>query len=279
MIWDDHQNRCIGELSFRSEVKAVKLRRDRVVVVLEYKIYVYNFADLKLVDHIETTANSKGLCALCPFTSNNVLVCPGLQKGHVRVELYDLKKTTLIPAHETALACFALNYDGTKLATASEKGTLIRIFDTATGQNLQEVRRGADRADIYSICFNSTSQWLAVSSDKGTIHVFSLKQKKEEKEKEVEKEKPPNESSKDNPKSALSFMKGVLPKYFSSEWSFAQFRVPDSKTIVAFGAEKNSIIVVSSDGSFYKALFDGEKPGSECVQESYAKFINKPEDK
>jgi len=74
-------------------------------------------------------------------------------------------------------------------------------------------------------------------------------------------------------------MKGVLPKYFSSEWSFAQFRVPDSKTIVAFGAEKNSIIVVSSDGSFYKALFDGEKPGSECVQESYAKFINKPDDK
>lgn len=43
MIWDDHQNRCIGELMFKNEVKAVKLRRDRVVVVLKTKVYVYRY--------------------------------------------------------------------------------------------------------------------------------------------------------------------------------------------------------------------------------------------
>lgn len=121
MIWDDHQSRCIGELSFRSEVRAVKLRRDRIIVVLELKTYVYNFADLKHVDHIETIANPKGLVALCAHTSSNVLVLPGVQKGQVRVELYDLKKTTFIVAHETNLACLALNVDGTLLATASDK--------------------------------------------------------------------------------------------------------------------------------------------------------------
>ena len=31
MLWDDHQARCIGELSFRSEVQAVRLRSDRLV--------------------------------------------------------------------------------------------------------------------------------------------------------------------------------------------------------------------------------------------------------
>ena len=37
-----------------------------------------------------------------------------------------------------------------------------------------QLRRGADRADIYSMAFSPESKWLAVSSDKGTIHVFSV---------------------------------------------------------------------------------------------------------
>ena len=39
-------------MSFRSEVMAVKLRTNRVVVILENKIFVYNFADLRLLDQI-----------------------------------------------------------------------------------------------------------------------------------------------------------------------------------------------------------------------------------
>jgi WD40 repeat protein len=70
-----------------------------------------------------------------------------------------------------------LNYVGTLLATASDKGTLIRIFSIDTGNPLQELRRGAEKADIYSISFDFQSKWLACSSDKSTIHVFSVKQK------------------------------------------------------------------------------------------------------
>lgn len=29
LLWDDHQYKCIGELSFKSYVKAVKLRKDK----------------------------------------------------------------------------------------------------------------------------------------------------------------------------------------------------------------------------------------------------------
>ena len=39
---------------------------------------------------------------------------------------------------------------------------------------MQEVRRGSDKAEIYSICFDKQSQWIACSSDKGTIHIFTV---------------------------------------------------------------------------------------------------------
>ncbi|XP_022770944.1 autophagy-related protein 18a-like isoform X2 [Durio zibethinus] len=246
MIWDDHQSRCIGELSFRSEVRSVRLRRDRIVVVLEQKIFVYNFADLKLLHQIETIANPKGLCAVSQGAGSLVLVCPGLQKGQVRVEHYASKRTKFIMAHDSRIACFALTQDGQLLATASTKGTLVRIYNTVDGCLLQEVRRGADRAEIYSLAFSSNAQWLAVSSDKGTVHVFSLK---------INAGSPGTDRSRGasdpvtSSHSSLSFIKGVLPKYFSSEWSVAQFRlVEGSQYIVAFGHQKNTVVILGIDG-------------------------------
>ncbi|KAK4441754.1 Autophagy-related protein 18a [Sesamum alatum] len=276
MIWDDHQSRCIGELSFRSEVRGVRLRRDRIVVVLEQKIFVYNFADLKLLHQIETIANPKGLCAVSQVAGSFVLVCPGLQKGQVRVEHYASKRTKFIMAHDSRIACFALSQDGNLLATASSKGTLVRIFNTHDGSLLQEVRRGADRAEIHSLAFSATAQWLAVSSDKGTVHVFSLKANPGNVGSDRSNSPDPNPSAGPSG-SSLSFIKGVLPKYFSSEWSVAQFRLPEgSQYIVAFGHQKNTVVVLGLDGSFYRCEFD-PATGGEMTQLEYHNFV-KPEE-
>ncbi|CAG8553462.1 1347_t:CDS:2, partial [Cetraspora pellucida] len=76
-----------------------------------------------------------------------------------------------------------------------------------------------------------------------------------------------------NRQSSLSFMKDLLPKYFSSEWSFAHFKVmADCRCICGFGQERNSVIVICADGSFYKFTFDPRK-GGECVREDYENFL------
>lgn len=133
----------------------------RIVVVLEKFVYVYNFDRLERIRKYETTPNAKGIVALSPI-DQCVLAFPHTTKGVVRVELLDANKSHLINAHEGNINCIALNMDGTRLATASEKGTLIRVFDTTTGQKLQEVRRGADKVRQFvltGIAPFSAGQW------------------------------------------------------------------------------------------------------------------------
>jgi len=310
MIWDDHQNRCIGELSFRSEVKAVKLRRDRVVVALATKVYVYRFSDLKLLDQISTQVNARGLVALCPSPAHNVLACPGVNRGHVRVELYDSRKSTIVAAHESDLCRLALNSDGTLVATCSDKGTLIRVFDAHAGAQVRELRRGVDRAVVYSIAFDPESRFVACTSDKGTAHVFSIKgktrkgkqalsvaeitaQQQQQQQPSQQQQASSNSSQSQqqqqqqrtegephNAKSNLSFLRRVVPgglasSYLESEWSFAQVRGLESPTVCAFGAEPNTLVLVGADGSFLVSSFAN---GGECDRLTFAKFIRPKDD-
>ncbi|CAI0551205.1 unnamed protein product [Linum tenue] len=277
MIWDDHLSRCFGELSFRSEVRNVRIRRDKIIVVLAQKIFVYNFVDLRLVHQIETALNSKGICEVSHTSSPMVLACPGLQKGQIRIENYGSKRTKFVMAHDSRLACMSMTQDGRLLATASTKGTLVRVFNALDGSLLQEVRRGADRAEIYSLAFSSDAHWLAVSSDKGTIHVFSLKVDSgslatltNDRSQVVAAQNPSNGLG----ISSLSILKGVLPKYFSSEWSVAQFRLPEgSQYLVGFGQQKNTVIIIGLNGSFYKCEFDPAK-GGEMTQLEHHNYLS-----
>lgn len=51
---------------------------------------------------------------------------------------------------------------------------------------------------------------------------------------------------------------GVLPKYFHSEWSVAQFRLHENtQYIVAFGHQKNTIVILGMDGR-YELIFPYE---------------------
>jgi hypothetical protein len=68
----------------------------------------------------------------------------------------------------------ALNYHGSLLATASQKGTVIRIYHTVTHALLQELRRGTSQADINHLSFHRSSRFLACASSRSTIHIFEL---------------------------------------------------------------------------------------------------------
>jgi len=282
MIWDDHQGRCIGELGFKVPVRAVRLRRDKIVVALSHKVYVYNFSDLRVESQMDTSTNDAGLVVISPMTERMVLACPGLNRGQIRVELFDTGTTKFIAAHESALACLALSADGRLLASASDKGTLIRVFDTHTGGLLHEFRRGSDKAIVYSIAFNAKNTLLGVTSDKGTVHVFRVPPSPSASAADASASPAPAVSRDlagspsivreptDGDRAALGrIVKKFLPKYFSSEWSLAQFKLPSThRALVAFpAADPDSCVVISEAGDYSRLVFD-ERQGGEmmCVE-------------
>lgn len=90
-------------------------------------------------------SNFEGLFALCCHAAAPLVAVPGRQVGHIHVVDFrhdDRLSSTMIVAHRHALAKIAISRGGELVASTSDEGTLVRIFDVATRQQLHEFRRG-----------------------------------------------------------------------------------------------------------------------------------------
>jgi autophagy-related protein 18 len=195
----------ICELTFPSAVLKVKLNRKRLVVLLEEQIYIYDIASMQLLHTIETSPNPMAICAMSSSSDNCYLVYPSPapqfpainlpshspragsaaassnqttspnRTGEVTVfDALTLQPVNVIEAHKSSLCVVSLNNDGTLLATASDKGTIIRVFSIPSGQKLYQYRRGTYPSKVFSINFNLASSLLCVSSATQTVHVFRI---------------------------------------------------------------------------------------------------------
>ncbi|XP_043441032.1 WD repeat domain phosphoinositide-interacting protein 1 isoform X1 [Prionailurus bengalensis] len=168
----------ICNYNYSSNILSIRLNRQRLLVCLEEAIYIHNIKDMKLLKTIlDIPANPAGLCALSINHSNSYVAYPGsLTTGEI--VLYDghsLKTVCTIAAHEGTLAAITFNASGSKLASASEKGTVIRVFSVPDGRKLYEFRRGMKRyVTISSLVFSMDSQFLCASSNTETVHIFKL---------------------------------------------------------------------------------------------------------
>lgn len=278
IIWDDHQARIISILRFNKNILNVRLTKEKIFGILDDKIYIINLNTLETYNVLDTFDNPTGIIGISDEDNNKLMVayplrCQGIVNFRNCITKKTSKDSKTINCHESKLSCLSINKNGTLLATASDKGTLIRLFAIPTGENIAVFRRGAKNVSMNCITFSNNNMYIGCTSNAETVHIFSLaainkKLIKDNKTNNNNKNEEQNGNLNEEPKNQKSLL-GKISVFLKlnndnvdQELSFAKFKVQDEYSLLGFGNE-NTINIITMNGKYYKAAFD-PKNGGEC---------------
>lgn len=118
------------------------------------------------------------------LTKKDIITLDDLQKdskGWILIyDTIELKPKLIYKAHDSSIAKISVSNDSCKIATASTKGTIIRICQITKNEKLKvtqitNLRRGHNLARINELSFNLDNSLLGCGSESNTIHFFDLR--------------------------------------------------------------------------------------------------------
>ncbi|XP_012943519.1 WD repeat domain phosphoinositide-interacting protein 4 [Aplysia californica] len=261
VLWDLLKERPLSKVVLKEPVLSIKMINDRLLVILRSRIIVLRVPRGETLTEFTTRDNPGGVCAVS-CTARKMVFPSSKNRGCVQIEDLDRCDTSpestpplMVQAHGNDIVCVAINAAGDSIATASTQGTNIHVYNTLTKETTK-LRRGVDKANIYCLNFSKDTNFLCCSSDKGTVHVWSLK--------DIDL----------NPVSVIKPLVG-LPVEVKS---YASFTVTAECACVCSVGSGDAIYAVCLDGSFqkYKLGRDGSQTetGRNCFRVSYDVYPN-----
>ncbi|KAL3901600.1 MAG: hypothetical protein SGPRY_012255, partial [Prymnesium sp.] len=106
---------------------------------------------------LPTSINPLGLASLCPDPETCYCATLTADGKEGQVVMYDARKLhalNTVVGHRSTLQCLSLSSRGDMLATASEKGTVVRVHSFPQGVLMYTFRRGSFRSVIHSVSFS-----------------------------------------------------------------------------------------------------------------------------
>ncbi|KAG5421998.1 atg18 [Candida metapsilosis] len=177
---DDKSWLCIPISAIKDDNMFSKPRRDSNVSMhlTENDTQGTHYLD----EYIELTPKVKQSNSV--FESPNITLRDIQEDSEGWLMVYDtmnLTPVSIFKAHDSSISKIAMSQKGNKIASASVKGTIVRVFDFATAEDgkvsltsVKNLRRGHNVAKINSLCFNHDETILGCGSESNTIHFFNL---------------------------------------------------------------------------------------------------------
>ncbi|WFD45037.1 autophagy protein [Malassezia psittaci] len=284
----------ICELAFPTRICRVTMNRRRLAVVLEEAIFVYDISNMKLLTTLDTKKNHAGVCTLCSSSDTCYMAYPAKSGMHAEdsagcVQVYDaltLETVMMISAHRSPLTCLAFNAQGTLLATAGQKGTIVRVYSIPSGRLLYQFRRGTYPAHISNMTFNAAGTMLVVTSDTDTIHLYQLthppdQAPENDMDQVLERKRSKSfwrtwqQQSAEVGKSVVGSVGGFLPGSLAEIWEpkrdFAHVKLPHTGvgTVAAMHSTLPRVMVTTLNGQMLVYDIDMKRGGEGTLIEQY----------
>ncbi|GCF01240.1 autophagy- protein 21 [Zygosaccharomyces mellis] len=217
----------ICEISFPHQIVDVVMNRKRMCILLDSdQIFIYDISCMKLLETIDLWEDhfKKNTAAVEPASlrsrvrRNNglsdkmkkpKLALSGDDRSILCFTSYSSRRNNpdsfllhdvvvydalnispinyLNTVHKGDIASISVSHDGKLVATASEKGTIVRVFNTGADIDYEagnllayEFRRGSRPCNLYQLVFDRNATMLGCVGDTNTIHIFDLKNRESE---------------------------------------------------------------------------------------------------
>ena len=278
IIYDDKEGKIIANLTFKSNISNIRIKKDRILVICENYIYLINPINYKSIDTIEIgEVYRKKICfafTLDPqlnklaynkinsLENKNKIIIYTYDKDNIKtsIELFSNYKMN------NPITCMDFDKNGKFLAVTARNYRYLEIYKTKDGLKLCLCDMESDSLNTLYISFSLENEFLCTSLNTGEVIIFNIKSVLNASEEDV---LPLNDINNNN-------------KIKEEIWS--RFYLPEQKSICAFGSfleefgeRKEYIITVGYIGNYYLVNYDKENKQNLALK-IREKYFLKPED-
>ena len=260
-IYDDQKGTVVANMTFKSNVLNIRLKKDKILVICESFIYFINFENFKPIDSMDLGEEKKKKIAFA-FTlepevnklAYNINNINNNKENKIIINSYegDNKKTSIKLNTNfntnNLIRCIEFNKKGNLLAITAKYCNHIEIYNSETGLIVGKCNLEPENINTKYLSFSFESDFICCFLENGEVNIFNIKSVSNILEEDDEN---------------FNLIKNENEIKEIKLWT--KFYLPEKNVICTFAnfmeneQGKDFIICIGNKGNYYLVKFDKDK--------------------
>lgn len=164
-IWDEKEKKILNTISYEHKITDILLSTSYFILVFTNSIIIYDYQlkEKKKIPFLDNQSKYFIQNDIFYYIFENILYS------------FNISKSETTKIHENMNTdFFIVNHSNELIAFSTKKGTIINLLCLNTNKITKQFWRGYDPVTILNMDFDYKMNYLLVTNNKGTIHIFEI---------------------------------------------------------------------------------------------------------